>query len=72
MTDCFRCGKPFDEQEVRFAMKLKSLREIRFCEMCMFRNLTDGLGLPTHPDMLDRYSKHPTLTEEEYRKKLKE
>jgi len=34
------------------------------------RNLFDGLGVPTPPEFLDRYTKHPTLSEEEFRRKL--
>lgn len=30
----------------------------------------DGLGLPTPPEMLDRHTKRPTLTDAEYRKEM--
>jgi hypothetical protein len=36
----------------------------------MFRNLTAWLDMPTPPDLLDKHTKHPTLTRDEYRKKL--
>ena len=34
--------------------------------------MMDGLGLPTPPEMIDKYTLHPTLTDEEYQKKLSE
>lgn len=40
------------------------------CEDCQFRNIMDGLGLPTPPEMLDPHTKDPALTDAEYRKKI--
>ena len=65
---CPRCGKPFNPRPT----ELKVIGLTRFCEECMCRNLMDGLGLPTPPEMLDKYSKYPTLTRREFNKKLSE
>lgn len=42
-----------------------------FCSTCMMRNLHDGLGMPTPPELLDRHTKKPTLTNEEYWRKMR-
>lgn len=63
MTLCNRCGEPFEPRPTR----LKKLGMTRCCEKCQFRNLMDGLGLPTPPDMIDRHTRHPALTQDEYR-----
>ena len=67
--ECMRCGQLFDPEETKRALKILT-REPRFCETCMVRNLTDGLDLPMPPELLDKHSKHPTLTDREYREKL--
>ncbi len=69
MKACLRCGKDFDPDAIKLSIK-GFKREPRFCETCMFRNLTDGLDMPTPPELLDKHSKHPTLTDREYQDKL--
>ncbi len=65
---CLRCGKPFIPKPT----KLKTIKLTRHCETCQCRNLFDALDMPTPPELLDKYTKHPTLTEKEYYRKLKE
>ena len=36
----------------------------------MIKNLLDAADVAVHPDMIDPYTKHPTLAEEEYRRKV--
>lgn len=62
---CARCGQPFEPDYLE-ALKKPS----RMCEACMCRNLIDACGLPTPPELLDKYTMHPTLTEAEFRLKL--
>jgi len=38
----------------------------------MVRNLFDGLSMPTPPHLIDKFTKHPALTPEEYQSKLDE
>jgi hypothetical protein len=63
---CRRCGKLFTPKPT----KLKTIPMTRCCETCQYKNLFDGLDLPTPPDLLDRHTKHPTLTDAEWRRKL--
>ncbi len=65
---CKRCGKPFVPKPTR----IKTVPMTRHCEHCFARNLIDGMDLPTPPDLLDRYTKNPALTEAEFKAKLKE
>lgn len=67
-STCKRCGKPFTPEPSR----LKAMGMTRCCKQCQFRNLMDGLDIPTPPAMLDRHTKVPTLTDREYRKAMKE
>lgn len=60
---CKRCGKPFKPE--LFLGKPQTC-----CYPCMFRNLSDGLDMPTPPALLDKFTKHPTLSDAEYQKKL--
>ena len=62
---CKRCQKPF---EPRWLKELRKQSEC--CIDCSYRNLMDGLDLPTPPEYLDRHTKHPTLTQEEYKKEV--
>lgn len=62
---CKRCGKWFFPE-------LRSLGSGVCCDQCCVRNLFDGLGLPTPPELLDQHTKYPTLTQAEYQKKLNE
>lgn len=67
MITCPRCGNPFEP------IKLKALGKMsRFCDTCGLRNIIDGLDMPTPPELLDSHSKIPTLTEEEFQRKLNE
>lgn len=66
--NCPRCGKPFVPERT----KLKTLPWTRHCKVCRVRNMFDGMDLPTPPDLLDEYTKNPTLTGEEWRTKLRE
>lgn len=66
-SKCSRCGQMFRLQNTGFGFLLT-----KCCENCLFKNLLDALNMPTPPDLLDRYTKHPTLTEAEWRRKLLE
>ena len=63
---CKRCGKSFRPKPT----KLRITKMTTCCETCQCKNLFDGLDLPTPPGLLDRHTKHPTLTDAEWRKKL--
>jgi hypothetical protein len=63
MEICKRCEKPFTPRPIHLG---GTKRMTRMCEDCQFRNLMDGLGLPTPPCLLDRHTKVPTLSEREY------
>lgn len=63
---CRRCGKAFTPQPTN----LKSRPMTTFCKECGLRNFLDSLDLPTPPDFLDRYTKHPTLTKDEFKTKM--
>ena len=66
-THCPRCNEPFDSK----ITKIKKFSFwAKFCENCQYKNLIDGLGLPTPPELLDIYTIWPTLTREEYKKAL--
>lgn len=66
MSGCARCGQPF----VPKPTELKTIPMTRMCEDCLVRNLFDALDMPTPPELLDRHSKIPTLSDREYRRKL--
>lgn len=75
MKPCLRCGKPFDPEAVKRELKGFGRGpgfEPRFCVTCMVRNMTDALDLPTPPRLLDKFSKHPTLSDREFDRKIKE
>ncbi len=63
--NCKRCGKPG-----KFKSAVYKRRNSDFCEACQCRNLMDGLNLPTPPEMLDKYTRNFTLTQEEFQKKM--
>ena len=66
-STCKRCGQPFQPEF------LDALKRFSTCCMdCMYRNLTDACNLPMPPEMLDPHTKNPTLSEDEFRKKLNE
>jgi len=65
ITPCQRCQRPFmPEWNDRLGFFS------RCCKTCSVRNFFDGLELPTPPELLDRHTVHPTLTDEEWRRKL--
>lgn len=66
MANCKRCGQPFQPQPT----KLKTIKYTRCCDTCKVRNLFDGLDMPTPPEFLDKYTKHPTLSEREFKIEL--
>ncbi len=63
---CLRCGNPFTPEPTR----LKTIPMTRHCQRCHTRNVLDGLGLPTPPELLDRFSRNPALSKAEYYRKL--
>lgn len=65
---CKRCGKVFTPKRTPF--KSRDHKWTRCCELCGLRNLFDGLGMPTPPELLDVHTLIPTLLQEEYRRKL--
>jgi hypothetical protein len=67
MSKCKRCGKDFEPTLLKALNKLST-----HCITCMCRNLHDGLGLPTPPELLDKHTLKPTLSEEEFMRKLQE
>jgi hypothetical protein len=64
---CKRCGKDFHPKPTRLLTKPMT----ECCETCQCRNLFDGLDMPTPPELLDRYTKLPALTDAEWRRKLR-
>lgn len=65
---CPRCGGPF----VPKPTNVKVVPITRFCDDCQVRNLFDGFDLPTPPELLDRHTKHPTLSEREFKARMAE
>ena len=61
-AECKRCGKIFQPKQT----KLRTHKMTTCCEACEFRNILDGLDLPTPPSMVDRHTKNPTLTDAEW------
>jgi hypothetical protein len=62
---CPRCGRVFTPEWVKVLGCWG-----KFCDDCGFRNVMDGLGLPTPPSMLDRFTTNPALTREDYYRQL--
>lgn len=52
---CKRCDKPFDP------LWMDGQTPRLCCGACAFRNMLDGLGLPTPPALIDKFTKHPLL-----------
>lgn len=65
LKTCPRCEKSFDENS-----KDALFPNAVCCPECGMRNLFDGLGMSTPPELLDRHTRKPTLTQEEFRKSL--
>ena len=62
---CKRCGVEFESKFLDVIKKWSTC-----CELCSVRNFMDNTGLPTPPAMLDRFSKGPTLSQEEYQREI--
>lgn len=67
MSKCNRCNRLF-EPEYNEKYQYYS----RCCKNCGYRNLMDFLDIPTPPELLDKYTKIPCLSKEEYNRKMKE
>lgn len=65
-TICKRCGKPFKPEWLDGLKKWSAC-----CNVCGVRNLFDGLGMKTPPELLDPHTKDPALTEKEFQKSLR-
>lgn len=65
-ADCARCGGPFVSRYWVLGRQYN-----RFCEACGLRNLHDGLGLPTPPQLIDPHSLRPTLSQREFQAELR-
>lgn len=63
---CKRCGQLFKPKR----LPVKTIPWSTCCDVCGLRNLFDGLGMPTPPELLDPHTKIPSLTKAEYVKKL--
>lgn len=64
-ANCKRCGQPFEPKKL---FKSKLLQ--RMCDDCQYRNLMDNMDFPTPPEMLDPFTKIPTLTDDEYKRAI--
>ena len=62
---CGRCRKAFIP-EWNDLMK----RPTTMCETCRVRNIFDGLGMMTPPEMLDEHTLRPALTDSEFRRSI--
>jgi hypothetical protein len=69
MRTCIRCNKPFRLKKLHRALNQKR-RGYRFCDLCMVRNFLDGMDEATPPHLIDRFTRNPTLTNEEFNRKL--
>lgn len=65
LSICGRCERVFVVGRDQIAESEK------FCGQCQARNVLDGFGLPTPPELLDPHSRQPALTEGEFQKLLK-
>ena len=61
---CLRCGNPFVPFET-------PMGQARHCRTCAARNIYDFLELPTPPLLLDKHTKIPALTNEEWDSKIR-
>lgn len=67
---CKRCGALFDPK--KGIAGPNPLIKPRHCTTCQTRNLIDGLDMPTPPALLDKFTRHPTLTERQFQKAISE
>lgn len=65
-ANCKRCNVEFTPRPTR--LKFRPMTD--HCNTCMARNILDGLDLPTPPELLDRFTKHPALTNKEFQEML--
>jgi len=63
---CKRCGQPFKP----WSMGADDT-PCQCCPACAVRNLHDFLGLPTPPELVDRHTVRPTLSQWEYDRELR-
>jgi hypothetical protein len=64
---CGRCGKPFTPEFVEIPNRLSSM-----CDTCKVRNIFDGLGMMTPPELLDEHTTLPALTQDEFKRSLED
>lgn len=63
---CKRCGSEFMPEWIALFKRYAEM-----CETCKVRNIFDGLDMKTPPELLDRHTKHPALTDSEFKESLK-
>lgn len=63
---CRRCGQPFKPWSMGDGKEPP-----KCCPSCAMRNLHDALGLPTPPELVDRHTVRPTLSQWEYDRELR-
>lgn len=63
---CKRCGKRFTPKWLDCLHKFSEC-----CNTCGVRNILDGLGMVTPPELLDRYTLKPTLSEREFQVEIR-
>ncbi len=63
LTPCKRCGAPFPAEWCDSLHKPWSC-----CTTCRVRNIFDGLGMVTPPELLDKHTRRPALTQRQYQK----
>lgn len=69
MRTCKRCQEKFDPSDVPV---FKPGSKPTHCCSCQLRNLFDAFDMPTPPELLDQYTKHPALTTDEYNRMMAE
>ena len=68
---CVRCGRPFNAKMLpKFLRKVTPDGRDRHCDTCQTRNLFDGLGMPTPPELLDKHTLKPSLTDRDFQQQL--
>jgi len=63
---CRRCGRSYKPWKMGADDK-----PCLCCAGCAIRNLHDALGLPTPPELVDRHTVRPTLSQWEYDRELR-
>lgn len=67
LTECKRCHRTFMPKWIEGLAIWQHC-----CETCGARNLFDAMDLPTPPELIDCHSLRPTLTDGEFKRKLRE